>query len=242
LATYRMMKVKSPKRRLSVLEWIETNMPIPCNIDDPTGEPSRARLVSLQAVLKMLIESPRIERDIDEEDVREACYSRSDFTTSECQVASMIANTLGPYIPKRRPNLDGNGTQESISHVALRAPLVTLANAVLRAAGYPAFARKIAPEIPTSSLHSLALGAAGIYEVLCSAAEDQFDVVNADGSPLTQQMQISQHSGNKRAIMGSFFDVERIDEIYMSAAWLAVPQQVSDIERSLESIAVRIIH
>ncbi|KAF9342477.1 hypothetical protein BGX34_008095, partial [Mortierella sp. NVP85] len=160
---------------------------IPDDEDDPTGEPSRSHLISIQAVLKMLIESPTIEGDIDEDDVREAGHIGSDFTTSECQVATMIANTLGPYIPKRRPNPEGSGTQDSISHVALRAPLVMLANAVLRAAGYPAFARKIAPEIPTSGLHSLALGAAGIYEVLCSAAKNQFDVVKADGQPLTQQ-------------------------------------------------------
>ncbi|KAK3825712.1 MAG: hypothetical protein J3Q66DRAFT_420775 [Benniella sp.] len=145
---------------------------IPDDEDDPTGEPSRSRLMSLQAVLKMLIESSTVEGDIDEEDIREAGYSGSDFTTSECQVAAMIANTLGPYIPKRRPKPDTG-----------------------------------------IYLSRCTTGALGIYEVLCSATKNQFDVVNADGSPLTQQMQISQYSGNKRAIMGSFFDVKRIDEI-----------------------------
>lgn len=183
------------------------------NIDDTTGEPSRAHLKSLQAVLAMLLESPTIGTDVDEAVVRGAGHRGNDFTTEECQVVAMLANTLGPFVPKRRPKSDGKGTQGSIPHVALRAPLVIISNVVLRLAGYPAFTRKLAPEISTSANHALALGAMGIYEVLCSRAENHFDVAKADGSPLTLQMQIFQHPDNKRAIMGSFFDMEKIDKI-----------------------------
>ncbi|KAF9959664.1 hypothetical protein BGZ65_000194 [Modicella reniformis] len=194
-------------------EWTAANMTMLCNVEDTTKEPSRSRLKSLQAVLKMLLESPCIDKKIDEEYIRNACHSGNDFTTDQCQVVAKLANLLSPFIPKRRPKSDGNGTQDPISHVALRVPLVMISNAVLRIAGYHEFTRKLAPEISPSSLHALALGAVGIYDVLCSGGPNQFDVSSVHGPPLTQRQQVTTIPGNKRAIMGAFFDMATIDEL-----------------------------
>ena len=99
-------------------------------------EPSRGRLRSLQAVLKTLLESPFIEKDVDSNWVRKTGHVNNDFTDFECKVVATLANLLRPYVPKRRSALQG-----SVPHVALRAPLVLIANAVLRATGYHKFTR-----------------------------------------------------------------------------------------------------
>ncbi|KAF9984018.1 hypothetical protein BGZ65_001108, partial [Modicella reniformis] len=138
-------------------------------------EPSRAKLQSLQAILKMLIESPKITNDINSDWVKKSAFAGNDFSDHECQVVAYLANYLRPFIPKRRPRSDGKGFQDSLAHVVLRAPIVLITNSVLRAAGYPAFTRRISPQASLGSLNGLQLGAVGIYETFCSRNERQFD-------------------------------------------------------------------
>lgn len=107
---------------------------LPEGEEDSTKEPSRSRLKALQTVLKTLPESPFIHTDIKEDDVREASFARSDFTSKECQVVAKLVNTLRPFTPKRRPDKI-EGTRNPIPYITLQAPLVMISNAVLRATG-----------------------------------------------------------------------------------------------------------
>ncbi|KAF8951852.1 hypothetical protein BGZ46_003774, partial [Entomortierella lignicola] len=98
-------------------------------------EPTRRHLKALQSVLKVLIESPNIEQEIDSNWVKKTGFEGNQFTTYECEVVADLANRLRPYVPKQWVRSDGKGFRNHSPHVALRAPLVLLANTVLRATG-----------------------------------------------------------------------------------------------------------
>ncbi|KAG0209409.1 hypothetical protein BGX31_002132, partial [Mortierella sp. GBA43] len=180
--------------------------------EDETKESSASRLRSLQAVLRVILESPYIDRPITSNYVRTTASNGDGFTSMECEIVARLANQLRPFIPKRRPKPGANGTEESLPHVVLRLPVVLISNAVLRLSGYHDFTRSIAPEISPSSLHGLALGSIGLYEVLGSSGPNNFDI-SFEGSPITKRPQVSSKPGIKRAIMGAFFDLKKIDNI-----------------------------
>ncbi|HST79508.1 MAG TPA: hypothetical protein VLN58_13570 [Verrucomicrobiae bacterium] len=186
-------------------------------------EPTAARLRSLQAVLKTLLESPHISQRIDANYVHKTGFSGNSFTDLECRVVANLANSLRPYVPKRRIRPEGSGTEASLAHVALRAPLVIISNTLLRATGYHPFTRRISPQISPAAVHALSLGATGMFEVFASRGEPvkeetedvalkQFDVVGADLNPITNISMITAIPANKRAIFASFFDIARIDK------------------------------
>lgn len=185
-------------------------------IDNVPKEPSRKRLRCIQAILKSLLESPSIHQDIDANWVKKTSFKGSDLTESECRLIAQLANTLRPYVPKRRRNPDGGGFIDPAPHVGLRAPLVMISNAVLRATGYVSFARKIAPQVSPSKLHGLALGGVGIFEALCKASEEQFDIKDAHGAPLTYYRDITSYPENKRFVFGAFFNLDRIESLCSS--------------------------
>ena len=172
-------------------------------------EPSRARLRSLQAILKTLLESPFIKEKVTASWVRKTGHVKNDFTDTECQVVAMLTNLLRPYVPKRQ-----SSTKGSLAHVTLRAPIVYIANAVLRVTGYHKFAREFSPSISPSSMHGLILGARGIYEVFCSRQESQFTIIDVAGKPLTNRSNVTK--GNKRHVFGAFFDLATVDRICKS--------------------------
>ncbi|KAF9342909.1 hypothetical protein BGX34_007488, partial [Mortierella sp. NVP85] len=176
-------------------------------------EPSRRKLQSLQAVLKMLVESPKIQRTIRPDYVKKSGFAGNDFTDHECQVVAELANTLRPFIPKRRKRSDDKGFQDSLAHVALRAPIVMIANSVLRATGYSNFTRRISPQPSTASLHGLQLGAVGLYETLCGKGERQFDVQDSDGEKITNYLTVQSSAAMKQTLFASFFDVKKMNEI-----------------------------
>ena len=149
-------------------------------------EPSRACLCSLQAILKMLLESPFIKEKITASWVRKTGYIKNDFTDTECDVVAMLANLLRPYVLKCQ-----SSTKGSLAHVTLRAPIVYIANAVLHATGYHKFAREFSPSISPSSMYGLILGARGIYEVFCSRQESQFTIMDTAGKPLTTKTKLT---------------------------------------------------
>ncbi|CAO3565989.1 unnamed protein product [Mortierella alpina] len=183
--------------------------------DDSTveKEPTRARLRALQALLKMLVESPNIDQEIDVDWVRRSGFAKDDFTDKECSVVVKLANLFRPYAPKRRPTLEGTKTEKPLAHVALRAPFVMIGNAILRASGYPDFTRRIAPQISSGSTHALHLGAVGVYEVLCSEEEGQFDIQDSDGNRITSVKAVTSPPSNKDAVLGSFFDLNEVTRI-----------------------------
>ncbi|KAF9349502.1 hypothetical protein BGX26_012198 [Mortierella sp. AD094] len=113
---------------------------------------------ALQSEPRTLLESPYIEKLIDVIYVRETAYAGSKFTTKECQEVSNLAKVLRPYVPKRWPRSDASGLRKHSPHVALRAPIVLIVNAVLQAASYPEFCRKNSLQVSPSTLYGLQLG------------------------------------------------------------------------------------
>ncbi|KAG0005434.1 hypothetical protein BGZ65_011175 [Modicella reniformis] len=126
----------------------------------------------------------------------------------ECRVVANLANILGPYVFKRRELPDGYIT-DSIPHVALRDPLVIIANRMLRLTGYAHFARRITPLISAGSLHDIALGSVGMYEVFCSQSAGRFDVLDTNDIPLTQVLDVTRILGR----FGAFFDLRKTDTV-----------------------------
>ncbi|KAF9940150.1 hypothetical protein BGZ65_007905, partial [Modicella reniformis] len=192
-------------------------------------EPSRANLMSLQALLKVLLESPALDGKINGAYVKKSAFVGNKFTEEQCNVVAMIVNALGPYVPKRRPNPEDSGpkTLPPIAHVALRAPLMMIANAVLRGSGYTQFTRLMSPQISPSSTHALHLNAIGLYEVLCSKEPDHFDVVDTNKNPLTYVNNVRDH---KRAVFGAFFNVEKVEQL-CRAHGLRFADRVSFVDR-----------
>ncbi|KAF9572841.1 hypothetical protein EC968_009406 [Mortierella alpina] len=175
-------------------------------------EPTRARLKSLQAVLSTLLETSNEDETLDRQLVKRRAYRGSNFTDAECDVVVQLARLLRPYVPKRRPSKDGSKTQAAIAHVALRAPLILIANAVLRITGYAEFTRRLSPQVSVGAHHALAMGAVGLYEVLCGS-NGAFMVKDRHGDPITNRAQITADPENKNAVFGAFFDRTRVDKI-----------------------------
>ncbi|KAF9578965.1 hypothetical protein BGW38_004979 [Lunasporangiospora selenospora] len=173
---------------------------------------SRARLRALQVMLKTLLESPFIQERINPNYVKKMAFHGSPLTDKECIVVAVLADVLRPYVPKRRP-LDSGGTAPPLAHPTLMAPLVFIANSVLRATGYSHFARLTCPEVSPSSLQALHMGPAELYEVFCTNEEGRFDVNDARGRSLTSIAQATMPPENKRAIFEAFFDLPKIAQI-----------------------------
>lgn len=47
----------------------------------------------------------------------------------------------------------------------------------------------------------------------CSRSPNQFDIVGADGLPLTNRDQVLEYPGAKRAVTGAFFDLAKIEKL-----------------------------
>ncbi|KAF9106577.1 hypothetical protein BGX27_009105, partial [Mortierella sp. AM989] len=146
-------------------------------------EPSRKKLGAMQAILKVLLESDTIQGKITRTWIEKTAFTGTKFTEKEFSVMILLANALRPYVPKRRPGKDGQHSQPPLPHVALRCPIVMIANSVLRATGYSQYARQISPTTFISEIHAF---------TKC------FD------------------PNNKRAVIGAFFDLQKIDAICKS--------------------------
>ncbi|KAG0317131.1 hypothetical protein BGZ99_006503, partial [Dissophora globulifera] len=181
---------------------------------DPSGskESTRPQLLALEKVLKMLLESPALTDPVDGNYVAKCAHKGKVFTSKECNVVAYLANVLRPFVPKRRIGESGR-TVAPLGHVALRAPVVMIANAVLRATGFAKFTRLISPQVSPSSTHSLCLGAREVYEVFCGQAQGRFDIKDPSGVPITSVPQVTSSPENKRAIFGSFLDLVKVADI-----------------------------
>ncbi|KAF9429102.1 hypothetical protein BGZ76_001818 [Entomortierella beljakovae] len=197
--------------------------------DKESHESSRSKLRALQCVLRTLIESPHINEQINANWVNKSSHYKSNFTDKECEVVAYLANALRPYVPRKRPCTNSPNLKSSIPYVTLRAPLVIIANAILRVTGYNKFTRRLVPQISPASLHSLALGPVGIYEVLCHKSENHFDV-KACGTMVTDYRKITDNDQNKKAVLGSFFDVKKIEEI-CKAHGLAFRNRITFVDK-----------
>ncbi|KAK3814937.1 MAG: hypothetical protein J3Q66DRAFT_432676 [Benniella sp.] len=101
-------------------------------------EPFRDKLKSMQGLLKVLLESPFLPSNVvDWEYVQQSTFVGSNFNQAQYEVIAKIMNIPRPNVPKRQINEGpGRKTKAPMAHVALRAPLVMIANAVLRSTGH----------------------------------------------------------------------------------------------------------
>jgi hypothetical protein len=176
-------------------------------------EPDRRHLRALQTLLKILIESPSPNQQYTFQQVESTAFKDHKFTDAELEVVRNLANSLRPFTPRRWRSDGEEGYRAHTPHVALRSPIVILANAVCRATGHSDFARRIAPHVSTGDVHALHLGPAQLFETLCSAEEDHFDVKDIYGNILTNVGNVTSPKGNMDAIFNAFFNVPRIREI-----------------------------
>ena len=177
------------------------------------NESSARTIKALVAISKKLVQEPSTAQSppIDVAAVRAACFRPTDFQQHECQEVANIVNILRPYVPKRRLDPQTNRSKASLPLIALRAPFVLIANTILQAAEYSEFTRRMMPQIAPSSLHAIALGATGMYEVFCAETPKHFDVKGADRMALRNYKNVTQVPGNKRAIFEQFFDMQKVD-------------------------------
>ncbi|KAG0311651.1 hypothetical protein BGZ99_009999, partial [Dissophora globulifera] len=175
-------------------------------------ESTRPQLLALEKVLKMLLGSPALTNPVDGNYVAKCTHKGKVFTSRECNVVAYLANVLRPFVPKRRIGESGR-TVAPLGHVALRAPVVMIANAVLRATGFAKFTRLISPQVSPSSTHSLCLGTREVYEVFCGQAQGRFDIKDPSGVPITSVSQATSSPENKKAIFGSFLDLVKVANI-----------------------------
>jgi len=159
----------------------------------------------------MLVESPHIENGVvDSNWVQKSAYKGQRFSEKECAVVAQLANSLRPFAPKRTLSDEGY-YEEPQAHVANQAALVRIANTFLMGTGYHQFTQLESPRVSPSSLRALALGPVGIYETLCARTAGHYDIQDVNGTLLSNYADITTIPGNKRAVMGSFFDMETID-------------------------------
>jgi hypothetical protein len=169
-------------------------------------------LKGIQAVTKMLLESPKLEQPVDANWVRKSTNRPDDFTQSECVAIVRIVEALRDYVPKRRMKKEG-GTSPPEYNAATMIRVVLISNTLLRYTGYADFARKYAPAPSVSNLHPIPLGAAALYEILCSNHPYHFDARIDD----TRLISSVEHANkNKSTVFGNFFDMDKIQKICSS--------------------------
>ncbi|GJJ74087.1 hypothetical protein EMPS_06445 [Entomortierella parvispora] len=166
--------------------------------DEPAPEPSSKHLQALEAVTGILLDKADCPAEILPDYVRDHLYEPEKFSDDEIKAVVDIVNKLRPYTPKRD---DSNKLQE---HILVLGPFCFLANNLLRALGYPDFARKLFPMSSCGKSHPTVLDAPGIREVLCSRNEEEFEIVS-DGKVLSTD-QAKKHV-NVKKVLGAFFDL-----------------------------------
>lgn len=179
-------------------------------IHSNTDTPGR-KLCALQAILKALIESPSIEGQINEDDVRTNAHIGTQLNDNEIQVLVKLGNLLRPYTPRKRSR--GRAGENSVPHVALRAPLVIIANAVLRYTGYLKFCRRIALQVSTGAFYALPLGSVGVYEVFGGSGPDRFDLFDGNATLVSNVTVAIRSESDRQAMIGCLFDLNKSDAI-----------------------------
>lgn len=186
-------------------------IPLNCTFIDTSvpKEPSRSRQRAIQAVAKMLLESPKLEQAPDINWVRKSCNEPDDFTQVECAAVVRIVGTFRDYTPKRREKQDG-GTAPPEHNAATMIRAVLLSNHLLRYTGYTDFTWQFSPAPSISSLHLIPLGAAGLYEALCPSSAHHFEAKIDETHSITS---VEYANKNQLAIFASFFDIKKIEQV-----------------------------
>ncbi|KAK3808256.1 MAG: hypothetical protein J3R72DRAFT_428373 [Linnemannia gamsii] len=173
-------------------------------------EPSRNHLKTLQAITKILLESPELDvQRLNPTWVRRTAHKPEELTDVECLAVVRIVKALSPYTPKRVKNSSG-GTSSPTPNPASMIKVVLLSNHILRYTGYSQFTKRFAPAPSVASLHPVPLGAAALYDALCWKAPGHFDIHDANGKPISS---VTIATKNKEDTFANFFDMESIHKM-----------------------------
>ncbi|KAF9553833.1 hypothetical protein EC968_010090, partial [Mortierella alpina] len=167
-------------------------------------ETSAGSIRALKAVWRMLVESPAIKHDVDGEYVQGCLDKPEDFTLYECGVVARLVNIVRPFVPKREAH--GRYPHSPV----LCAPLVLLADSVLRATGNHGKTRQWVPDVKGSSLHSLHITPTIMFQLLCGYQENRFDVHDNTGRLMDSRINLALDD-NKKSRFGSFFQLDKIE-------------------------------
>ncbi|KAG0251948.1 hypothetical protein BGZ95_006753 [Linnemannia exigua] len=165
--------------------------------EDPNApkEPSRARLKAIQVVAKMLLELPKLEQPVD-----------VNWMSLPSQ-SVRIVGALRDYVPKLQMKKEG-GTSPPEYNAATMIRVVLISNTLLRYTGYADFSRKYVPAPSNSSLRPIPLGAAALYEILCSNDPYHFDARIDD----TRLISSVEHANkNQSTVFGNFFEMDKYE-------------------------------
>lgn len=173
------------------------------------------KLRGLKAICRTLLESAHIHQRVNASWVRKSAFAKDVISDEECRVVCLIVNTLRPYVPRRnhRVKRDGSKTSTPPPLVCLRAPIVLISNAVMRATGHPDFTRSIASHSSVGTPITLILGAQGFYETLCRSDPGYFDVKDHSGRLITDIASVTNPPENKRSVLGAFMDFDLVEKI-----------------------------
>ncbi|KAG0177841.1 hypothetical protein DFQ28_004120, partial [Apophysomyces sp. BC1034] len=131
----------------------------------PVKETSSRTIRALVAIIRMLVESPKISCTITVRDIANAAYAGTTLTDQEKQVAATIAIFLRPYVPRRAET--DKLPQKHILTVLL---IPALSNEVSRIVGMESRVNKLT--IETSSKWSLFLSTDGLFKIM----RDTYDI------------------------------------------------------------------
>ncbi|KAK3843434.1 MAG: hypothetical protein J3R72DRAFT_383384 [Linnemannia gamsii] len=172
-------------------------------------EPSRSHLRSIQAITKILLESPNLDVSrLNASWVRRTAHKPGDMTDDQCDTVVRLVKALDQFTPKRVPDSLGTGTSPPTANAAAMIRIVLLSNHVLKYTGYTEFTRRFAPAPSVASLHPVPLGAAGIYDTLCWKAPNNFDIYDQDMQHISS---VETATKNKEAVFSNFFDLDAIN-------------------------------
>jgi hypothetical protein len=178
----------------------------------PSQEPDRQTLKKLQALTKVLLESPSSRTTYTLDHVRESAFKGSSFSDEELSVVLRITNALRPFVPRRWKGPKDKTHRQHTAHVALRAPIAMISNAVLRLTGHADYTRRIAPHVSCGDLHALLLGPAQLFETLCSSSAGHFDILDHKGQALVSTQDAIQPVENKNMVFQGFLDMDKVEK------------------------------
>lgn len=122
------------------------------------------------------------------------------YTEREVDTLCQLANTLRPYSPRKTTNL----------HPLLTIPFVVMANAVLKATGYPQYVQEVSPNVQTDQCHPITLKSHSLFEVLCKPKLRLYSVKSEQGPYITS---LTAANKMEEELFYAFFDRDTIREI-----------------------------
>ncbi|KAG0050544.1 hypothetical protein BGZ83_004667 [Gryganskiella cystojenkinii] len=171
------------------------------------AEPNQKQMNRLESLCQKIILDGTL-ATIDSAYIWNKLYKADDFTADQIEAATDICNRFRLHSAKKLKSTD-----TFIRHPFLFAPLIHLMNALLRAAGYKKFTRRLAPLSSCGKLQSLPLNATSIFMTLCNADPHRFDVKDRRRNCIITSGQDLSDPEIRRCVMHAILNVPKLQAI-----------------------------